>query len=75
VAEKIFEVEHEPGEWLVIRLRPLRFGAVSKPTREHILAAHKEMLMALRSVVDVAIEHVDEAGKKKGGTRTKIEVE
>ena len=75
MAEKIFEVEHEPGEELVIRLRLPRFEAVSKPTREHILAAHKEMLMALRSVVDVAIEHVDEAGKKKGKTRTKIDVE
>jgi len=74
MGERILEVEHEPGEELVVRFRPPKFGAVSGPARQHLLAAHKEMLLALRSLLDVAIEYADEAGKKKGKTRAKIEV-
>jgi len=69
------EVEHQPGEELAVRFRLPRFGATSKPAREHLLAACKEMLLSLRSLVDAAIEQVDEDGKKKEKTRTRIEVE
>jgi hypothetical protein len=79
MGEKIFEVEHEPGEEYVLRFRPHRLRWLPEETRSHVYEARKEMLLALRSLIDRAIEHVEEGekgagkGKKKG--RTKIEIE
>ena len=44
-------------------------------TRGHFRTAHKEMLLALRSLLDKAIEWAEEAEKTKTKKRTKIEVE
>jgi hypothetical protein len=79
MGEKILEVEHEPGEEYVIRFRPHRLGLLPEEARGHVYKARKEMLLALRSLIDRAIEHVEARekgegkGKKKG--RTKIEIE
>ena len=79
MGEKIFEVEHEPGEEYVLRFRPHRLRWLPEETRSHFYGARKEMLLALRSLIDQAIEQVEERekgaakGKKKG--RAKIEIE
>ena len=69
------EWEHRPGEGLVLRLKPPLDKIVPDETRGHIRAARKEMLLALRSLVDAAIVREEEAGKKTEKRRTKIEVE
>lgn len=72
------QIEHHPGEELVVHFRPPEFDKCSSDAKEHILAATKETLLALRSLVDAAVESVEKAEvksttKKQG--RTKIEVE
>ncbi len=79
MGEKILEVEHKPGEEYVLRFRPHQLGWLPEETKSHVYKARKEMLLALRSLIDRAIERVEEGekgegkGKKKG--RTKIEIE
>lgn len=44
-------------------------------TRGHVVAAQKEMLLAVRSLVDEAIKCVEESEKPRAKRRTKIEVQ
>ena len=73
MAEKILEIERE-GEEVILRFRrpDLR---VPEDTRGHLRAARKETLLAIRSLIDRAIERDEEAEKGKGKKRTKIEVQ
>jgi len=73
MAEKVFEVEYHPGEEVVLRFKAPILSVVPEATREHFKTAHKEALLALRSLLDKAIELSEEAEKTK--ERTKIEVE
>lgn len=41
----------------------------------HLRDAKKEMLLALRSVIDARIEALEQLGKKRTGTARKIKVE
>jgi hypothetical protein len=68
------EWEHRPGEGLILRFKPAFAKAVPDETRSHVRLARKEMLLALRSLVDAAIVRVEEAEKKTKKRRTKIEV-
>ena len=52
-----------------------RLSVMPEATRGHFRTAHKEMLLALRSLLDKAIERTEEAEKTKAKKRTKIEVE
>ena len=74
MAEKIFVVEHKPGEELVLRIKPPK-SWLPESTRAHFLAAHKEGLLALRSIIDAAAESIEKAEKSKETYRSKIEVE
>ncbi|MBI2849268.1 MAG: hypothetical protein HYX88_03975 [Chloroflexi bacterium] len=56
---------------LMDRLSPLNI--LPSETRSHFRAAQKEFLLAVRSMVDVAIEKVEEAEKPEK-KRAKIEV-
>ena len=71
------EWEHNPGEEFVIRFKPPPGKMVPEETVTHVKAAGKEMLLALRSLIDAALEMQEKAEKagKKAGKRTKIEVE
>ncbi|MBI2906470.1 MAG: hypothetical protein HYX92_02310 [Chloroflexi bacterium] len=75
MVEKMIEVEHRPGEELVLRFRPPSMHLVPPEAKVHIKAAQKEFLLALRSLLDAAIECMDKADKPKARGRTKIEVE
>ncbi|GAI47918.1 unnamed protein product, partial [marine sediment metagenome] len=44
-------------------------------TKQHLLVARKEMLLALRSMLDRAIEKMEEPGETKGRRRSKIKVQ
>jgi hypothetical protein len=75
MSDTIFEVEHHPGEEVVLRFKSPKFRLLPQPTREHLSAAKKEVLLALRSMLDRAIEKEEEAGEAKGKRRTKISVQ
>jgi hypothetical protein len=74
MSERIFEVEHEPGEEFVLRFRPHRLRWLPEETRSHIYISRKESLLALRSLIDRAIEQIEEREKTRGEGRTKVEI-
>jgi len=75
MTERVFEVEYHPGEEVVLRFKAPGLSVMPEATRGHFRTAHKEMLLALRSLLDKAIERAEEAEKTKAKKRTKIEVE
>ena len=75
MAEKIFEIEHHPGEEVILRFKTPMLSIMPEATRGHFRTAHKEALLALRSLLDKAIERAEEAEKTKAKKRTKIEVQ
>ena len=75
MSDTIFEVEHRPGEEVVLRLKSPKFRGLPDSTRQHLLIAQKEILLALRSMLDKAIEKAEESKEAKGRKRTKIEVQ
>lgn len=75
MAEKILECDHSPEEGLVIRFRPASFRLLPDASVEHLRAAKREVLLALRSLLDVAIERLEKEGKAGSTGRSKIEVQ
>jgi hypothetical protein len=75
MAERIFEVEHEPGEEIVFRIKTAKFPVFSEPVRSHFWAAQKEGLLALRSLIDAAVEQTEKVEKPKKKERRKVKVE
>lgn len=69
------EWEHHPGEEFILRFKPPLGKVVPDETRGHVRVARKEMLLALRSLVDAAIVRLEEPEKTGEKGRTKIEVE
>ena len=49
--------------------------SLSDSTRQHLLVTRKEMLLALRSMLDKAIERMEEPGEAKGRKKSKIKVQ
>lgn len=74
--DSIFEVEYRPGEEVVLRLRTPSFEDFSDSTKKHVLSAKKEVLMAVRNVLDKAIEKTEhqQTKTKTKKRKTKIEV-
>ena len=75
MGESIFEIEHRPGDEIVLRFKSPSLPIMSEETRSHFRTAQKEVLLALRSLIDKAIERAEEAEKPKTKKRTKIEVQ
>ena len=74
MAEKILEIERQ-GEELVLRFKRPDLH-LPDDTKSHLRIARKETLLAIRSLLDRAIERAEEAEKGKGKKkRAKIEVE
>ena len=75
MAEKILEIERQ-GEEVILRFRKPDLH-VPEDTKSHLRVARKETLLAIRSLIDMAIERAEEEekGKGKGKKRTKIEVQ
>lgn len=75
MGEKLFECEYEPGEGVVLRIKPFKAKILPASVKSHVRAARKEILLALRSLLDEVIEHVERTEKKEAGKgKTKIEV-
>jgi hypothetical protein len=69
------EWEYNPDEGLVLHVRPMFRQLFSDQARGHVRASRKEMLMALRSLIDAAVDKLEEKEKSTGKGRTKIKVE
>jgi len=71
---RFFEYEYKPGEELVLRFR--RPAILPREVRQHFLGAQKELLLALRSLVDALVKEIE--GRMEGPPeqrRTEIKVE
>jgi hypothetical protein len=57
----MFEVDCNRNEGLTIKVRPstMGMGLLPASTMGHLRAANKELLLALRSVIDSAIEYTE----------------
>jgi len=75
MSDTIFKVEYHPGEEVVLRFKPPDFYKFPGPTKQHLLTAKKEMLLALRGMLDKAIEKTEERAKPKGKAKTTSEVQ
>jgi len=73
MSNSIFEIEHHPGEEVVLRFKSPQLRLLPDSTRQHLRSARKEFLLALRDMLDKTIERAEEPGRKK--RRTKIEVQ
>ena len=71
----MIEWEHSPEEGLVLHIKPGLGGLLTGETRSHALAARKEMLLAFRGLIDIAVNRLEEKEKKTEKRRTKIEVQ
>jgi hypothetical protein len=69
------EWEYHPEEGLILHIRPMFRELVSDEARAHVKASRKEMLLALRSLLDTAIQKMEGKEKASAKSRTKIKVE
>ena len=53
-------------------LSPVRL--LPSETRQHVRAAQRELLMALRSVIDVALERLETTERRRERKATRVEV-
>ena len=65
MSRRVVEFDYSKEEGFVIRIRPERVRAVPRETREHLLNASKEFLLALRGVLDSAIRRIEEEGERE----------
>ena len=75
MSDSFFEVEYRPGKEVILRFKSPSVRVLSDTTKEHLSASGREMLLALRSMLDKAIEGTEESSKSKGRKKTKIEVQ
>ena len=79
MSDSLFELQYFPGEELVLRIKsPDMKKMVPDDVKEHFWTARKEMLLAIRGLVDIAAAKAEEYAKPKkakGSKKTKVEVE
>ncbi|MBA7473196.1 hypothetical protein ES707_08531 [subsurface metagenome] len=75
MSDTIFEVEHRPGEEVVLRFKTPEFRGLPDSTKQHLRAAQEEILLALRSMLDGAIERTEKSREARKRKKTKIEVQ
>ena len=68
------EWDYKPGEEFMLRLK-LPKMPMPEATRSHVRASVKEGLLAWRSLLDSAIEWLEETERPKAQGRTEIKVE
>jgi hypothetical protein len=75
MGDSFFEVEHRPNGEVVIRFKSPNFPKMSSETKQRLMTTKKDVLVAIRKMVDKAIEKTEEQAKPKGKkAKTKIEV-
>lgn len=74
---RLFEVDYDREDGVVIHLRPQAMRLVPSETRRHWRNANKEMLLMFRSLLDKAIDRFDAGDddtdrKQKGPRRVNV---
>jgi hypothetical protein len=75
MSDNIFEVEYHPEGEVVFRFKSPKLQGLPDSTRQHLSVARKEMMLALRSMLDKAIERAEKPGEPQRKRKTKIEVQ
>ena len=75
MSDSFFQIEYRPGEEVVLRFKSPKFQGLPDSTQQHLSTAGKEILLALRSLLDGAIEKAERSGEPERKKRTKIEVQ
>jgi hypothetical protein len=75
VAEKFFECDYSPEEGFSLRIRRPVLRTLCPEARGHILEARKETLLALRSMVEAALERLEEKEDTRKRRRRRIDVD
>ena len=75
MSDSIFEIEHHPDGEVVLRFKSPKSWGLADSTRQHLFTARKEMLLALRGMIDGAIEKTEEFEKAKPRKKAKINVQ
>ena len=75
MAESFVEFHYNAKEGFTLHVRPRDFNLIPEPTRKHVRGASKELLMAVRTFVDEAIQKVEGSGEEKRTRRRRIKVE
>jgi hypothetical protein len=74
MSDSIFEVEYRPGEEIVLRFKSPRLQRLPDSTRQHLRVARKEILLALRTLLEGS-EGATRPEKGKSRKRAKVEVQ
>jgi hypothetical protein len=74
MAEKLFECECTPEGEIILRIRRPGMGLMTPEFRSHVIGAQKEMLSALRSLIDAALDKMEKEEEPRT-RRTVINVE
>jgi len=74
MAEKLFECEWTPEGEIILRIKKPGLGMLTPEVRSHMLGVRKEMLSALRSLIDAALDRMEEEETPRT-RRTTIKVE
>jgi hypothetical protein len=69
------EWDFDPDDGLVLHIRPMFRKLVSEDVRGHVKASRKEMLLALRGLIDATVLKMEQKEKAAGTGRSKIKVE
>ena len=72
MSDNPFQFEYHPDGEIVIRLKSPRH-LMPEAMQGHLEAAGKEMLLALRDMLDKAIEKTEPQSKKKGAKRIEVQ--
>ena len=73
MSDSLFELEYNPGEEVVLRFKYPKMKLLSEETKGHLVTARKEILMALRDILNAAVEKAPDAEQPTKRKR-KIEV-
>ncbi len=73
--DNLFEIQYKPGEEVVIRFKTPDIKVVPKDAKQHMMEAQHRVLVAVRDLLDKAIEKTEEKGKSKKGGRTKVDIQ
>ena len=69
---RLIEVDYDPEEGLTLRLKPLRM--IPESARGHLMAANRELLLALRNTLDETIKRLEEREGEASRRPRKVEV-
>ena len=75
MAQSFVEINYNSKDGFTLHVRPKDLDLIPEPTLKHARKAGKEILLAMRSIVEQAIERVDEPREGNSPKRRKIKIE